>query len=286
MAETTRSASSRPGGAFELTAPVFSILSTLIEERIGLSYTLQDRDLLASKLGSRMLELGYDSALDYYYFLRYDPTSDSEFQALVNTLVVNETFFFREFAALEALVSHYALPLANTGRTLRIWCAAASTGEEPLTLAMLLEHHGLLDRVQVVATDISSTALARAKEGHYSRRSLRQIPAPELVAKWLDVTDKSITVKPALRETIQWQQLNLLDAAAIQSLGEFDFIICRNVLIYFRDAVVSRVVRALEAQLRQGGVLLVGVSESLLRFSTPLACEEKAGVFVYRRASP
>jgi len=286
MADTTRSASSQLGSALELTAPVFSILNSLIEERIGLSYTLQDRDLLASKLSLRMLELGYDSPLDYYYFLRYDSASQSEFQLLVNTLVVNETFFFREFASLVTLVSHYAVPLGSAGRTLRIWCAACSTGEEPLTLAMLLEQHGLLDRVELVATDISSAALARAREGHYGRRSLRQVPSPELAAKWLTVTDNAVSVKPGLRQAVRWQQLNLLDAAAIQSLGDFDFIICRNVLIYFRDSVASGVVRALESQLRQGGALLVGVSESLLRFSSSLVCEEKAGVFVYRKANP
>ncbi len=286
MADQTRSASSQLGGALELSAPVFSILSSLIEERIGLSYSFQDRELLASKLASRMLELGYDSALDYYYFLRYDPTSELEFQALINTLVVNETFFFREFAALDALVSHYAMPLVKSGRALRIWCAACSTGEEPLTLAMLLENHGLLASVELVATDISSAALARAREGHYNRRSLRQVPAPELAAKWLDVTDSSVSVKPELRRAIHWRQLNLLDAASIQALGAFDFIICRNVLIYFRDTVASGVVRALEGQLRQGGVLLVGVSESLLRLSSVLMCEEKAGVFLYRKAGP
>lgn len=286
MADTTRSPSSQLGRALELTAPVFSILSALIEERVGLSYTSQDRELLASKLSSRMLELGYDSPLDYYYFLRYDAASQSEFQMLVNTLVVNETFFFREFAALVALVSHYVVPLVDAGRALRIWCAACSTGEEPLTLAMLLEQHGLLGRVELVATDISSAALARAREGRYGRRSLRQVPAPELAAKWLTVSDNAISVKPQLREAIHWQQLNLLDAAAIQLLGAFDFIICRNVLIYFRDSVASGVVRALESQLRQGGVLLVGVSESLLRLSSALVCEERAGVFVYRKAGP
>lgn len=286
MADTTRSTSSRLGGALELSTPVFAILSSLIEERIGLSYAAQDRDLLASKLASRMLEVGYDSPLDYYYYLRYDPASESEFQMLVNTLVVNETFFFREFAALDALVSQYAMPAGNAARALRIWCAACSTGEEPLTLAMLLEQHGLLGKVELVATDISSAALARAREGHYSRRSLRQMPAPGLAAKWLEVTDNAIIVKPELRQAIRWQQLNLLDAAAIQSLGVFDFIICRNVLIYFRDSVAAEVVRVLESQLRPGGALLVGVSESLLRFTSSLICEEKAGVFVYRKANP
>src|SRR5262245_39642250 len=143
----------------ELTPPVFAILSALIEERIGLTYTLQDRELLASKVSARAAELGFGSLLDYYYYLRYDATSDTEFTALVNALVVNETFFFREFAALSVMVVELLAPRVRAGQTPRVWCAACSTGEEPISLAMLLEQHGLLGRVEIVATDISSNAL-------------------------------------------------------------------------------------------------------------------------------
>src|SRR5688500_1232346 len=118
--------------------PVFSILSTLIEDRSGLCYGNADRDLLALRLAERAAKTGFDSLLEYYYFLRYDPQSEAEFEALINLLVVNETFFFRELAPLEVLVSQVVAPLAQTGKMPRIWCAACSTGAEPLTLAMLL----------------------------------------------------------------------------------------------------------------------------------------------------
>lgn len=269
----------------ELTPPVFAILSSLIEERIGLTYTAGDRDLLASKVSVRAAELGFGSLLDYYYFLRYDASSDAEFTALVNALVVNETFFFREFTPLSVMVAEVVVPRAAAGQRPRIWCAACSTGEEPITLAMLLEQHGLLDRVEIVASDISSSALARAQSGQYSRRSLRQVPDPSLAAKWLEMRDQVITVPAALRESIQWKQLNLMDDAAVAKLGSFDLILCRNVLIYFSDATVSRVVSRIGARLRVDGALLVGVSESLLRFGSSLRCEESSGIFYYRKAA-
>ena len=268
----------------DLTPALFAIYSSLIEERTGLSYTLQDRELLASKLSPRMLELGFGSLLDYYYFLRYDPESEHELTILTNALVVNETYFFREFAPLSVMVGDFIAPRVRAGARPRIWSAACSTGEEPLTLAMLLAEQGLLSEVELIATDISSSALSRARSGQFGRRSLRSVPAPELAARWLSVGEQSISVRPELVEAIRWQQLNLIDGEAVAALGPMDWILCRNVLIYFADATVARVVSSLGQLLRPGGALLVGISESLLRFSAGLSCEEHAGVFSYRKA--
>lgn len=270
----------------ELTPPLFTILSALVEERVGLCYGPEDRELLGSKLSLRASEIGFESLLDYYYFLRYDAGSEQELEALVNSLVVNETFFFRELAPLRVLVSKFVLPLVSAGRTPRIWCAACATGEEPLTLAMLLDEQGLLGRVELVATDVSTSALARAQSGEHGRRSLRQNPAPELVEKWLRAHERGVTVNAALLGSVSFRQLNLLDANAIAAMGQVDFILARNVLIYFRDAVATQVVTRLAEQLRPGGVLMVGISESLLRFGTALACEEHSGVFLYRKVGP
>ena len=269
--------------SLELTPQLFTILGSLIEERVGISYAPADQALLASKVTSRASEAGFESLLDYYYFLRYDENSEREFQALVNALVVNETFFFREFAALRLAVTQFLVPLVNSGKRPRVWCAACSTGEEPLSLAMVLDQHGVLSEVELVATDVSTAALERAQAGQHSRRSLRQVPAPELVEKWLSVEDHGVRVTPELTRTIDWRHVNLFDAGAVGALGSFDVIFCRNVLIYFRDQVVSRVVESLKARLHDEGALFIGVSESLMRFGNALDCEERAGVFLYRK---
>jgi chemotaxis protein methyltransferase CheR len=267
-----------------LTPNVFAIWSSLIEERVGLCYGLGDKDLLASKLSARAVEVGFDNLLDYYYFLRYDSNSASELELLIDSLVVNETYFFRELAPLQVLVSRFIVPLVEAGRTPRVWCAACSTGEEPLTLAMLLAEQGLLRKVELVASDISGAALDRARAGAHRRRSLRSEPPPALAAKWLEVSEDAVWVHPSLRRAVEWRRLNILDKQAVSALGTFDIILCRNVLIYFRDATAVRVVNDLAAQLCPGGLLSIGISESLARFGTALSCEEVGGVFLYRKA--
>ena len=149
--------------ALSLSPQVFAILSALLEERLGLHYDLGERELLADRVSPRATELGFDSLLDYYYFLRYDPGGDSELALLVDALVVNETYFFREVAALKVLVTELVPKLIAQGARPRIWCAACSTGEEPLTLAILLDEAGLLDQVTLVASDISARALTQAR---------------------------------------------------------------------------------------------------------------------------
>ncbi len=263
---------------------VFSILSGLVEERAGLHYGLEEREIFTDKVGTRAEEAGFESLLDYYYFLRYDPAGPDELQALVETLVVGETFFFRELGPLEVIVSEMIAPAVAAGRRPRVWCAASATGEEPLTLAMLLDERGLLGKVELVASDISQRSLRKAQEGRASRRSIRQAPKPHLVEKWLHVGADAVTVDPALIRTIQWKQVNLLDPAAIAALGKFDVILCRNVLIYFREATTQQVVGSLARQLGPDGVLCVGVSESLMRFGSALECHEQGGAFFYRPA--
>lgn len=149
--------------ALPLRPQVFAILSSLIEERAGLHYGLDDIDMIADKLSTRAIDAGFESLLDYYYFLRYDESSKAELDALVDALVVNETYFFRELDPLKRVVSDLIQPLAASGARPRVWCAACSTGEEPLTLAMLLAERDLLDKVDIVASDISARALARAR---------------------------------------------------------------------------------------------------------------------------
>jgi chemotaxis protein methyltransferase CheR len=267
-----------------MTPQVFAILSALVEERLGLWYALADKPLFESKISARALELGFDAALDYYYFLRYDDADGRELEQLTDMLVVNETFFFREFDQLQAVLDQFVVPLIERGARPRIWCAACSTGEEPSTIAMWLADRDLLDHVELIASDISSAALAVAQAGRYRPRSLRQIPEGAEPSRWLESERGTLVVHPRIRAAIRWQKLNLLDEAALRALGDMDVILCRNLLIYFRDDVVRRVVGQLAERLKPEGVLLVGVSESLMRFGTQLRCEEHAGVFVYRKA--
>jgi chemotaxis protein methyltransferase CheR len=267
-----------------LSPQVFAILSALIEERTGLHYDLGERELLADRVTPRALERGFESLLDYYYFLRYDPDTEAELALLVEALVVNETYFFRELAALKVVVELFVPGLLAQGTRPRIWCAACATGEEPLTLAMLLDEANLLDRVSLLASDISGRALAHAQMGQFFRRSLRALP-PGVVGRWLEPNESGDGMRVARRiaQAVEWRRVNLVSDAELVALGHFDVVICRNVLIYFRDRTIERVIANLWQSLRTDGHLLVGASESLLRFDSSFACEEQRGAFFYRK---
>ncbi|HET9449876.1 MAG TPA: protein-glutamate O-methyltransferase CheR [Aggregicoccus sp.] len=279
--------------ALPLSPPVFSILSGLIEARAGLHYAPADQGLLAEKVSERALEAGFDSLLDYYYFLRYDPAGPAALDALIESLTVHETYFFREHEQLRALVDGVLAPRLRQGQSLRVWSAACSTGEEPLTLAMMLAERGFppgggpaAPKLELVASDISQRVLERAQQGEFNRRSLRALP-PGVDGRFLDVAPggERASVRPELREAVRWKRVNLVDAAQVAALGTFDVILCRNVMIYFSDETARRVVESLTQALRPGGHLLVGTSESLLRFGTQLQCEEKGGAFFYTKGA-
>ncbi len=275
-----------------LSPQLFAIFRLLVEEHVGLSYRSEDAELLAERIHGRMREVGFESALDYYYRLRYDDPDRAELEALVDNLVVGETYFFRELDPLKASVEHVvARAVRERGRAF-IWSAACATGEEPLTLAILLAEAGLLERCEIRATDVSRRALRRAHEGRYGARSLRALAggaeAARLAERWLEIAPGGETARPRpeLLAAIDYRQGNLLGPPSLDELGCFDLILCRNVLIYFAEETILRVVGRLTNALRPGGRLLVGAAESLLRLGTLLQCEERGGAFFYARASP
>lgn len=269
----------------QLTPQLGAIFATLVEEACGVHYGPQDRDVFAAKLAAQAQEAGYETLLDYYYRLRYDDPNGVEMRALVQALVVHETYFFRELGPLEQLVDGHLTDVVRAQGRARVWSAACSTGEEPLTMAMLLDDRGMLDKVEIVATDVSAVAIERAILGKHGRRALRERHPPDLTRRYLDVTQQGVLSAARLREAVKFRTMNLLDDRGIDQLGLFDVILCRNVLIYFRDNVITQVIDRLARSLAPRGMLAVGVSESLLRFGTSLICEERGGSFFYRRAT-
>jgi chemotaxis protein methyltransferase CheR len=268
----------------EAQAQVLALLSAFIEEKTGIHYGSSDLDLFREKLVPKAEERGCDSMLDYYYLLRYDDPSGRELEELIDALVVPETYFFREIDALSMAVREFVLPLVERGNRPRIWSAACATGEEPYTLAMLLDAAGVLAKVDIVASDLSARVLARARAGEFGGRSVRHVPDPALAERWLERRERSVRLRPGLEGAIDFRRVNLVDADGVGALGTFDVVFCRNVLIYFKDATASKVVASIRKALRPGGVLFVGASESLLRLGNTFSCEERRGTFFYRVA--
>jgi chemotaxis protein methyltransferase CheR len=215
---------------FVLTPQLFLIFSRLIEQRTGINHQMTKNELLTGKIAARALEAGFESPLDYYYALRCDDPDGAELDALIDVLVVNETYFYREAAALEALVRYHLAPIIASGRRARVWSAGASSGEEPLTLALILASAGMLDQTDIVASDLALRVLERAKVGSYGARSARLIPKAER-ARWFSEDGARVRALPELARTVEWRRVNLVDSAAVAALGSFDAILCRNVLI-------------------------------------------------------
>jgi chemotaxis protein methyltransferase CheR len=262
-----------------------ALIADLLEAASGLHYGIRERDILTAKIEAHVLELGHRSLLDYYYQLRYDDPDGLERAKLIEAMAVHETYFFRELAPIAQLVEGHLADVVRTRGRARVWSAACATGEEPYTLAMLLEERGLLEQVEIVASDISAPAVARAMSGQHSRRALRDGHPRDLAARYLEIGSLGITVTPRIRDAVRFLTVNLLDDSALRELGRFDVILCRNVLIYFRDDRIARVVDRLTRMLDPTGVIAVGISESLLRFGTLLVCEERGRSFFYRSAS-
>jgi chemotaxis protein methyltransferase CheR len=259
--------------SLSLSLPLFMILREIIEQHTGIHYAEADLDLFTAKISARAAEIGFDSLLDYYYLLRYDDKNKVELDALADALVVNESYFFREIDPLKVMIERVIRPKVESGITPRIWSAACSTGEEPLSIAMMLHNRGMLARTQIIASDLSPRVLAKAQSGVFSGRSLRIVPHPEAREHIVDGR-----ISPALVRHISWHQHNLIHRAPF---SEIDVILCRNVLIYFSDDTAAKVIDNLSRALVRGGQILVGVSESLLRFGTALRCVERDGSFFY-----
>ena len=271
--------------ALPLTAPVASILSALIAERLGIHFGPADIAILADKVSPRARERGFESLLDYYYLLRYDDPAGEELTALAEHLVVNETYFFREIDPLTVIVDEVIAPRVKAGERVRIWSAACSTGEEPLTLAMMLADRDLLSRTSIVASDVSARVLERAQGGSFGKRSVRGA-VPGFATPWLSSDGDRWHIDPSLARHVVWRRLNLVDFDAVRALGVFDVVLCRNVFIYFSDETGAMVLHAIHDVLRPGGILALGVAESALRFGSSFLCEERSGAFLYRKAAP
>lgn len=262
----------------------FVILRDLIRERTGIAYEDGKRDLLADKLSHRAIERGFDAFIDYYYLLKYGPGADEEWPHVLDTLSVRETYFWREFDAVRALVDtivpqHFATPGAGP---MRIWSAACATGEEPLTIAMALAEAGWFERaaIEIVASDGSTSAIAQARQGTYRERSFRALP-PALREKYFRAAGDAWQVVPELHARVRFATANLIEPHHLPSLLPAAVIFCRNVFIYFSADAITRTIRQFAEGMSRPGYLFVGVSESLLKFTTDFDLQEIGKAFVY-----
>lgn len=260
-------------------------LSQIIYDYCGLRYT--DRlPTLKEKLAKRVLELG----LSYGEYSDYLKISPLEWDVVVEILTINETYFYREENQLVECCSH-VLPLLKQkmkNRPIRIWSAACSTGEEPYTLAMLIQETGLFPygTVEVLATDINKKVLEKAQRGWYHQGSFafRRMPG-NLLEKYFTMKDGGYQVSPAIQRMVKFQSVNLLNSDKVAQIGEVDVIFCRNVLIYFDQNTTKRVIHSLHRNLTPGGYLFLGHAESITDMTLGFDKVDSDKTFYYRKES-
>ncbi|WP_371132439.1 protein-glutamate O-methyltransferase CheR [Pseudomonas sp.] len=235
----------------------------------GINLTPAKKALVAGRLFKRLKHHQLETYGDYFQLIMGHGAA-TELQVALDLLTTNETYFFREPKHFDFL-REQVLPKALPGRTLRLWSAASSSGEEAYSLAMTLADGLGSTPWEIIGSDISSQVLAKASAGHYPMTRAHSIPQPLLVKHCLKGTgnqDGTFLIERSLRSRVHFMQINLNEA--LPNLGEFDVIFLRNVMIYFDQETKQKVVARMLPLLKPGGYFIVSHSESLNGVSTAL----------------
>lgn len=264
--------------------PVPQLLRDLIHERTGMFFEPDRFDMMLEKLHGRAAAHNCQSFLDYYYILRYEEKNETEWRRVMDAFSVQETYFWREFDQIRALVEHIVPAwFKHRSTPLRIWSAACATGEEPYTIAMALEEAGWgRHPIEIWASDASESALEKARAGVFRERSFRVL-SPELRQKYFTEVSGGSELRRDIASRVHFQWANLVDPAHTVGLATAYVIFCRNVFIYFSPAAIGRVVSAFAERMPPEGNLFVGASESLLKITQDFELSEISQAFVYQK---
>jgi chemotaxis protein methyltransferase CheR len=274
----------------DLSSEHFSKLAQQIYLRLGLHFEDKKSYFLQKRIEKRMDALGYQDPQEYVFLLCYADPEGKEMQALANLITTNETYMFREYEQLEAF-ANCCLPEVLSAKQsrgelkLRIWSAGCSSGEEAYTLAIILQEvfpQSQYWDCEIVATDIDQNMLAQAARARYWWRSVREVPA-EYVDKYFVKDGESYTIRPMTKSLVRVAHLNLHDRMAMRTMREFDFIFCRNVLIYFDDHSRKTAVDQFYNSLNRGGYIFLGHSESVGRISSAFTLKRVDRHLVYAK---
>ena len=270
------------GQEFSFSAADYEQVRSLIYQRAGISLNAGKQAMVYSRLSRRLRATAHANFADYLQWLQQGGggAAEAEWQEFVNCLTTNLTAFFREDHHFSELADDLR---ARNGRSLRIWCSAASTGEEPYSIAMAVaETLGAQANVRIVASDIDTKVLATAQRGVYDAGA-RGLSAERLRRHFMRGTGANagqVRIRPELARWIEFRSFNLMSTH--WALGEpFDIIFCRNVMIYFDAATQRKVLQRMREVLRPDGLLYVGHSEN---FNDARELFHLRGKTIYQRA--
>ncbi len=241
----------------------FAALKRYIEQTLKIQCSNYKEDYIKRRLLSRMRSTGTSSYEDYLKHLR---ENSPELENLRNALTINVTEFFRDSDVYERVRKEVIPALFKGRKTIRIWCAGCSTGEEPYSLAMILSEIVAMDKTlsgQIFATDIDEVVLKKAKEGIYPEKSMAKLTEAQIHRHFTKLPDGTYQVKPHLQALIRFRPHDLMSGQPISKF--LDMITCRNVTIYFTEKQKDDLARTFHGALVPGGYYVMGKTEYLGR---------------------
>lgn len=251
----------------------FEKLSHFVKSHFGINLTEKKKTLVTSRLNKVMTQMNFENFDAYYQYVIEDSTGERVAE-LLNRITTNHTFFNREKLHFEYLKDHILPELNRThqfDRDLRIWSAGCSTGDEAYTITMqLFEYFGLRRSewdTKILATDISTEVLDKARKGFFNREQIGKLPL-EWQNKYFKLSDSnSYIIADDVRENVIFRRFNLMNTFPFRK--KFDVIFCRNVMIYFDRQTKEQLVNRFYQSMAKGGYLFIGHSETLDKSKTP-----------------
>jgi len=271
----------------QLSEKDFNFFQKLVKNKVGISIRPEKKRILGVKLAHRLRQLGLTSYFDYYRYL-LKPKGIKELRYLVNIVVIDTTEFFREERQFNFLREHILPELIqqiNKKKRIRIWSSGCSTGQEPYSIAMLVNEMAGIDMswdIKILATDINTYSLKIAYLGRYSKKKVKDVPAKYLKKyfhKELVGQEEFFQIKELLKKKMIFRRLNLL-MSINRIRGPVDMIFCRNIMIYFDAGTKKMISDQFYRLLRPKGYLCLGLAESLLGIDSQFKLIESS---IYRK---
>ena len=270
----------------------FELLRTLIEDECGIAVDDQKVYLIESRLAKLMVECGCENYGEFYLKAK-TPAETALREKIVDAMTTNETLWFRDTRPFMALREHlfpkFIQEIKDGKRNqLKIWSAACSSGQEPYSMVMIAnelarlaqggEH--LLNKMSILATDISPSVLMLAKMGRYDGIAMSRGLPDEMKTRYFEEKGRVWEIKPDIKKPVTFQKLNLMDSFG--TLPKFDLIMLRNVAIYFSAEAKKELFAKIAAQLNPDGILFIGSSETLMGYSQAFAMQEYQKCIYYQ----
>ncbi|WP_373034550.1 protein-glutamate O-methyltransferase CheR [Sulfurimonas sp.] len=243
---------------------------------------------LAKYVDARASLLDFKKFKEYFFKLRFEDHDGQEFQELINSLTVNETYFFREKNQFEVLVNKI-LPKINESlrdpKRIRILSSPCSSGEEPYSIALHIVEKDAVSKkrdIEIIGIDINSAVIQKAKSANYTERSVEAIPK-ELLSKWFKKKNSYYELNKKLQENVDFRVVNVFDKTQMRELGKFDIIFSRNMFVYFDDASREEVAMRFYNMLNPSGYIFLGDAENMDRIVSVFKAKKIDNTLFYQK---